>query len=58
MSEQIAFWILSVIAVLGALGARTGGAPILPSVLRVVFWGALAMAITAGVGKLFGVAVG
>lgn len=44
--------------VLGALGARTGGAPILPSVLRVVFWGALAMAITAGVGKLFGVAVG
>ena len=46
------------LAVLGALGARTGGAPILPSVLRVVFWGALAMAITAGVGKLFGVAVG
>ena len=46
------------LAVLGALGARTGGAPILPSVLRVVFWGALAMAGTAGVGKLFGVAVG
>lgn len=46
------------LAVLGALGARTGGAPILPSVLRVVFWGALAMAVTAGVGKLFGVAVG
>ncbi|MEL7685385.1 VIT family protein [Citromicrobium bathyomarinum] len=46
------------LAVLGALGARAGGAPILPSVLRVVFWGALAMAVTAGVGKLFGVAVG
>lgn len=44
------------LAILGALGARAGGAPIGRSVVRVVFWGALAMAITAGVGSLFGVA--
>jgi vacuolar iron transporter family protein len=44
------------LAVLGALGARAGGAPVGRSVVRVVFWGALAMAITAGVGRLFGVA--
>lgn len=41
------------LAVLGALGARAGGAPIWPSVLRVGFWGALAMAVTAGAGSLF-----
>jgi VIT1/CCC1 family predicted Fe2+/Mn2+ transporter len=34
-----------------------GGAPILPGTARVLFWGAAAMAITAGVGRLFGVAV-
>lgn len=45
------------LAILGALGARAGGAPIAPSLLRVTFWGALAMAVTAGVGKLFGTAV-
>lgn len=39
---------------LGALGARTGGAPVFQAALRVAFWGALAMAITAGAGKLFG----
>jgi VIT1/CCC1 family predicted Fe2+/Mn2+ transporter len=44
------------LAVLGAVAAKTGGAPIGPSTLRVTFWGALAMAITAGVGALFGVA--
>lgn len=42
---------------LGALGAYTGGAPVLPAALRVAFWGALAMAATAGVGKLFGAVV-
>ena len=45
------------LAVLGALGAKAGGAPLVPSVLRVVFWGAMAMVITALVGKLFGAAV-
>jgi vacuolar iron transporter family protein len=42
------------LAGLGALSARAGGAPVLPAMWRVAFWGALAMAITAGVGKLFG----
>jgi VIT1/CCC1 family predicted Fe2+/Mn2+ transporter len=42
------------LALLGALAARAGGAAIMPGVARVVFWGALAMAITSGVGVLFG----
>jgi VIT1/CCC1 family predicted Fe2+/Mn2+ transporter len=46
------------LAGLGALAARAGGAPVLASAWRVTFWGALAMGLTAGVGKLFGVAVG
>ena len=41
---------------LGALAARTGGAGMTAGALRMGFWGALAMAITAGVGSLFGVA--
>ncbi|WP_457423554.1 VIT1/CCC1 transporter family protein [Roseateles sp. P5_E7] len=45
------------LALLGGLAAYTGGAPIARGIVRVTFWGALAMAITAGVGKLFGVAV-
>ncbi|RWR50461.1 VIT family protein [Sinirhodobacter ferrireducens] len=45
------------LALLGALGAQAGGAPKLPATLRVLFWGAAAMAITAGVGRLFGVSV-
>lgn len=43
------------LALLGAAGARAGGAAPVKPVLRVVFWGALAMAATAGVGALFGV---
>ena len=46
------------LSVLGGLGARAGGAPLGPSVLRVTFWGALAMVVTAGVGRLFGAVVG
>jgi VIT1/CCC1 family predicted Fe2+/Mn2+ transporter len=49
---------LACLAVLGAVGARLGGAAVGPSVLRVTFWGMLAMAVTAGVGRLFGTAVG
>ncbi len=45
------------LAVLGALSAWTGGAPILRSTVRVAFWGALAMFLTAVVGSLFGTAV-
>ncbi len=44
------------LALLGFLAAWAGGAPVIASVLRVTFWGALAMALTAGVGTLFGVA--
>jgi VIT1/CCC1 family predicted Fe2+/Mn2+ transporter len=43
------------LAVLGAVAARAGGAPVLRASMRVSFWGALAMALTAGVGRLFGV---
>ncbi len=44
------------LAGLGALAARVGGAKIVAGMLRVTFWGALAMAVTAGVGALFGAA--
>ena len=43
--------------VLGVLGAKAGAAPILPAVVRVVGWGVFAMAVTAGVGWVFGVSV-
>lgn len=42
---------------LGAVSARIGGAPVLRASMRVAFWGALAMAVTAAVGKLFGTVV-
>jgi vacuolar iron transporter family protein len=45
---------LLVLTALGALAARAGGAPVLGASLRVVFWGALAMTLTAGAGMLFG----
>ena len=45
------------LALLGALAARAGGSPVLKSALRVTFWGALAMGLTAGVGALFGAVV-
>lgn len=46
------------LTVLGYLGARAGGAPVMRSVLRVSFWGAMAMVFTSAVGRLFGTAVG
>jgi vacuolar iron transporter family protein len=42
------------LAILGGLAARVGGAGVFAGVIRVTFWGALAMGITAGVGELFG----
>lgn len=42
------------LALLGGVAARVGGAPIVAGTIRVMFWGALAMAVTAGVGALFG----
>lgn len=52
-------WIVSgasviFLGLLGAAGARAGGAPIGKAVLRVTFWGAFAMAATAAIGSLFG----
>ncbi len=44
------------LTLLGGLAARTAGAPVAPGAFRVLFWGALAMALTAGVGALFGTA--
>ncbi|AMK77839.1 MULTISPECIES: VIT1/CCC1 transporter family protein [Methylomonas] len=47
---------LLLLVLLGALSARAGGASMLVAGVRVSFWGALAMGLTAGVGALFGVA--
>jgi VIT1/CCC1 family predicted Fe2+/Mn2+ transporter len=46
------------LAILGALGARAGKAPMLRPVVRVTFWGAFAMAATIAIGSLLGTAVG
>ncbi|MEQ1551101.1 VIT family protein [Sphingorhabdus sp.] len=56
-------WIVSgasllFLAILGVVGAKAGGAPIGKGVLRVTFWGAVAMAATAAIGSLFGTTVG
>ena len=45
------------LAVLGAVGAKAGGANVLTATVRVTFWGALAMALTAGIGAVVGRAV-
>jgi VIT1/CCC1 family predicted Fe2+/Mn2+ transporter len=45
------------LALLGTLAAYTGGAPVVTGAVRVTFWGAIAMALTAGVGHLFGAVV-
>lgn len=48
---------LAFLALLGAIGARVGGAPVAKATLRVAFWGAAAMLVTAGIGRLIGTAV-
>ncbi len=48
---------LAFLAFLGGLAARVGGASVAKGAMRVTFWGALAMALTAGVGKVFGTVV-
>ena len=54
LSAVVAIVSLALLGVLGAIAARTGGAKMLPGTVRVLFWGALAMAVTAGLGRLFG----
>ena len=51
----VAILSLAFLAILGGIAARVGGARISTGVIRVTFWGALAMALTAAVGSLFGV---
>lgn len=48
---------LTYLGLLGAIGAKAGGANILRATTRVTFWGALAMALTAGIGAIFGTAL-
>ena len=48
---------LAFLALLGAVGAKAGGANVPRATARVAFWGLLAMALTAGIGKLFGTVV-
>ncbi len=56
--SQLALWVpitsLVFLAVLGAVSAKVGGAGLVKGTWRVTFWGALAMAVTAGAGALFG----
>ncbi len=49
---------IAFLALLGGLGARLGGAKVVRAVARVTFWGAFAMAATAGIGSLFGTTIG
>jgi VIT1/CCC1 family predicted Fe2+/Mn2+ transporter len=48
---------LVLLALLGGLAARAGGAGVMIGAMRVAFWGGLAMAMTAGIGWLFGTVV-
>ena len=64
VAAPVAYWTsvvaavsLMALALLGAVGARAGGANVMRAMLRVTFWGALAMAATAGIGALVGTAV-
>ncbi len=60
-AAQLLVWVsaasLVFLAALGALSAQAGGARVWKATWRVAFWGALAMAVTAGAGALFGTVV-
>lgn len=58
LSWTVSIAALLFLGILGAVGAKAGGAPIGKGVLRVTFWGAIAMAATAAIGALFGTTVG
>ena len=59
--QSLLMWVasssLAFLALLGVIAAKAGGANVLTGAMRVTLWGALAMAITAGVGSLFGASV-
>ena len=54
---MVALASLGFLALLGAVGAKAGGAGAAKAMIRVTFWGALAMALTAGIGAIFGTVV-
>jgi vacuolar iron transporter family protein len=58
LSWAVSIAALLFLAILGAIGAKAGGAPVGKAVLRVTFWGAFAMAATAAIGSLFGTKLG
>ena len=55
LTPAVAGGSLAILAIMGGLAARAGGAGILVGAGRVTFWGAVAMAVTAGIGALFGI---
>jgi len=57
VTEVLSATALATLVILGGIAAYAGGASIVRGAVRVSFWGALAMGITAGVGKLFGTAI-
>lgn len=62
LPKSVLIWGVSIgslffLGLLGSLAARAGGSPIWKSAVRVTFWGALAMGLTAGVGALFGATI-
>lgn len=57
LSLAVSLSSLAFLAVLGAVGARAGGAGVWRAAIRVAFWGAVAMAVTAGIGGLIGTVV-
>ena len=52
-ADRTAYWLIA-LGALGAIGARAGGASVLPATIRVLVWGGFAMAVTMGVGRVFG----
>jgi vacuolar iron transporter family protein len=54
----VGFATLIFLGTLGAAGAKIGGAPLMRATLRVMFWGVVAMAITAAIGAIFGTTIG
>jgi len=57
LAPSVAAVSLLALGILGAIGARAGGASVWRATARVLFWGALAMAVTAGIGRLAGAVV-
>ena len=53
----VGFTTIIALGALGAAGAKIGGAPLLRATIRVMFWGVVAMAITAAIGAIFGTAI-